>query len=125
MENVSLNIQLTINIALIAITIIGGFVLHKKGKPYNGLIFTIHKFATIGFVAYLSIIIYNLSKLTSFSIQFYIFATIAAVCVVILMISGALMSLDKMNNPMLNAHRLATIGLVVCVSLIVYNLLIL
>ncbi|HPJ47023.1 MAG TPA: hypothetical protein PL017_13075 [Tenuifilaceae bacterium] len=124
MENVSINIQLIINIVLIAITIIGGFVLHKKGKPYNGFIFTIHKFATIGFVAYLTVIIFKISKQVSFSLPFYVFVAIAAICVLALLISGALLSLDKLNNSMLNAHRLATIGLVVCVSLIVYNLLI-
>lgn len=117
-----MELKIAINAILLVITIIAGLFMHKMGKPYNNIVFSIHKFATIGFVVFLAFLLFNYSK--TYDIELYpsIFAAMAALSVLVLMISGALLSLDKFFDRMLLVHRISTFTFVVFVVASVVSL---
>jgi hypothetical protein len=115
-----LTVYMMINIVLILITIITGFALHKTGKPYNNIRFTLHKLLTIGFVVFLSIIIVNHMKQGGIEIYHILFLAGGILAVLALLFSGGMMSLDKMQEGMLLVHRMSVILFMICLSGIIY-----
>lgn len=103
-----MELKIAVNAVLVVITIIAGLFMHKMGKPYNSVVFNIHKFATIGFVVYLTFLLFSYSKTHDIELFPSIFAAIAAISVLALMVSGALLSLDKFFDRMLLIHRVST-----------------
>ena len=49
--------KVLINIALILITVVIGYILHGKGRPYNSALFTVHKLASVAFIIFTAIIL--------------------------------------------------------------------
>jgi len=105
----SIILKLTLNIALILITIISGFILHKKGKPYHKILFNVHKFATLGFVVWMSFILSGFDKAVGFDTLFLVFLITAGIALVGLFFSGAMLSVDKTFHTHLWIHRLTGI----------------
>ena len=115
--------KIIINSALMLITIVLGVVLHKTGKPYNNLLFTAHKLITLGFVVYLAIVMVNYDKLNGFNPLLVAFTVLLMLSVIALMVSGALLSLDKLETAMLKLHRISTAGAILGFAGIVYGIL--
>ena len=100
-----------------------GIWLSLAGKPYNGILFNLHKLIALGAVIIIGI---QVSKtLHSSDSQALIIAllVLAGICVVALFASGALMSMEKLNyEAMLAIHRVAPILAAIAMATAVYLL---
>jgi hypothetical protein len=108
---------------LFALTLVFGFWLSRLGKPYNGILFNIHKLIALGTVILVGVESFGLMKETN--LQFIVIAlfTVAGLCAVALFASGALMSLEKLDYSItLAVHRVAPILAVVAMGMIFYLL---
>lgn len=106
---------------LFALTLVFGFGLSHAGKPYNGLLFNIHKLMALAGVVFLGV---QFSKTlhvpNGLAIALLIFS---ALCVIALFVSGALMSAGKLEySLMLTLHRIAPGALAICCALALYFL---
>ena len=111
-----------INIALILITLTMGVVLHKTGKPYNTLFFTVHKLATVAFAVITIKMAIAFAK--SYGVEGLI--TILIISSVLsllgLLASGGAMSLDKSHELMHMIHRISTAIFVISISGLLYKI---
>jgi len=95
---------------LFILTVIFGFWMSQLGKPYNGVLFNVHKLIALAAVV-LSVIqtTQALREGRSQALSILLLCVVAA-CVIALFASGALMSLEKMNyTVLLSIHRVAPI----------------
>jgi hypothetical protein len=99
---------------LFVLTLAFGFWLSHAGKPYNGLLFNVHKLIALGAVV---LVIIQLTKTPNLLIPVSLVAVglgLAAFSVIALFVSGALMSAGKLDYAlMLTIHRVAPVALVV------------
>jgi len=108
---------------LFLLTIISGIWLHKMGKPLNTFIFTIHKLLALAAVIFTAILIYNLLKNVEINAIISILIAVAFLSVLILFISGALLSIGKFPyNKMLLVHNIATVIVVIFTAVTIYLL---
>lgn len=106
---------------LFLLTMAFGFWLSHAGKPYNGLLFNIHKLIALGAVV---IAIVQFSKTLNgvdSPVLLIVLLVVAALCVVALFASGALMSLGKLDYSLtLTIHRTAPVVLALALVVVVY-----
>jgi hypothetical protein len=109
--------KITIPGILLMLTLIFGFWLSHAGKPYNGVLFNVHKLIALGFVVLVGI---QFSKtLHAPDLQLVVLLAVSALCVIALFVSGALMSAGKLEyNLMLTTHRVAPVVLAVGLGLV-------
>jgi hypothetical protein len=117
-----IEMKLLVNAVLVVLTLLAGIFIHKTGKPYNKLIFTIHKFATIGFVVFSSIILFNHVKISELGIYTSTFIILSVVSILALFVSGALLSLDKFYDRMLLIHRASTFTFIIFFVASIYSI---
>jgi hypothetical protein len=80
---------------------LSGFWLSRAGKPYPVLVFTIHKLIALGTLVFLTILVYQINRLAPLqTVQIIAFA-ITIVFLITLIITGGLVSLDKVMPVML------------------------
>jgi hypothetical protein len=113
--------KIFISLALLSSTIILGVILHKLGKPYNQILFNLHKLISLGLVIYLFLTIYNIFTNNELNMVIYIFVSIALLSVVALFVSGAFFSQDKLNDLMLRIHSISTGIFVFCLAFLLYR----
>ncbi len=105
---------------LFLLTLAFGFWLSHAGKPYNGLLFNVHKLIALGGVV---LVILHLTKIPNLLTPFSLVAVglgLAGFCVIALFVSGALMSVGKLDYAlMLNIHRLAPLFLGIGLGLVI------
>lgn len=77
------------------ITVVFGFWLGKIGKPYNGILFNIHKLIALGTVIFMSIQFYKILKVIEPQLVISIIAV--SICVLTLFTSGALLSIGNVK----------------------------
>jgi hypothetical protein len=77
------------------VTLVFGFWLSRRGKPYNGLLFNVHKLIALGTVILSGLAVSRALKLLDPESMFYLSLGIAAINVIALFASGALMSAGK------------------------------
>jgi hypothetical protein len=108
---------------LFLLTLAFGFWLSQAGKPYNGLLFNLHKLIALGAVV-LAVIQFSKTLIGLPSPALIsLLLVIAAVCVIALFTSGALMSAGKLDYAvMLTIHRIAPVMLVIALGLTIYSL---
>lgn len=101
---------------LFLLTLVFGFWLSHVGKPYNGLLFNLHKLIALACVVFLGI---QFSKtLHAPDWQLVVLLATMALCAIALFASGALMSAGKLDYAlMLTIHRVAPGVLVLCCAL--------
>jgi hypothetical protein len=108
---------------LFALTLAFGFGLSHAGKPYNGLLFNAHKLIALGAVI---LAVLGFSRMPRPVVSFALIVgllIIAALCVIALFVSGALMSAGKLDDVvLLTIHRVAPGGLAICCALALYFL---
>ena len=98
---------ITPGLALI-LTLIFGFWLSKLGKPYNGILFNIHKLIALGTVIVTAMQVYKILKNLDAQASFIVLLIVAGLCVVALFASGAFMSIGNLNyQAMRTIHRIA------------------
>lgn len=115
--------KILISSIMIILLIPAGIFIHKTGKPYNNLVFTLHKLLTIAMVIIMLFVIVNYLKVTDIpAIQSVILGT-AAISLLLLFISGGMMSLDKLQDSMLVVHRITTGLFLLSYAALIYLLL--
>jgi hypothetical protein len=113
----------TTPIVTILLTLIFGFWLSHAGKPYNGILFNVHKLIALGAVIVTVVQLSKTLKDTDALVWIITLLVIAAICVVALFASGALISLGKLDYALMLAfHRIAPVVLVIALALIAYLL---
>jgi hypothetical protein len=103
------------------LTLVSGLWLSRTVKPLNIVIFTVHKLIALAAVIFTGLAIYSLIKNTQ--IQFLIGALIVVIAlgVLVLFVTGALMSRDKlMNDNLLTIHKVAPFLVVISTEVTLY-----
>ena len=102
------------------LTVIFGLWLSNAGKPYNGILFNIHKLVALGVVIFTIVQLSGTLKTADSLAYIIVLLVVAGLCVVALFASGALMSLGKLDYTlMLTLHRIAPVVLVIALALVV------
>ena len=74
---------------------LSGYWLMRLKKPYNGLKLNLHKFLSLGVVAYLIVLLIDVNRSAALLPYEILFGVISAVFFLILVISGGLLSALK------------------------------
>ena len=108
---------------LFLLTLVFGFWLSRSGKPYNGILFNIHKLIALSAVI-ATIVQYSGMLKAADSLDLLIALLVLAIfSVVALFASGALMSMGKLDYALtLTIHRIAPVILVIALGLVTYLL---
>src|SRR5512136_2259656 len=105
------------------LTLAFGVWLSNSGKPYNGILFNIHKLIALGAAILTAIQLFKVLKDTGIQIVPVLLIVVAVVCVVALFATGALMSMEKMSYQVtLTIHRLAPVVAAIAMVMTVYLL---
>jgi hypothetical protein len=108
---------------LYLLTLVFGFWLSSKGKPYLGILFNVHKLVALGAVVVAGIQFSQMLNTINPTLVIIVLLVVAVLCVVALFTSGALMSMGKLDyNLTLTIHRIAPVVLAVAMALAVYGL---
>jgi hypothetical protein len=103
---------------LFLLTLAFGFWLSHAGKPYNGLLFNVHKLIALGCVVLAGIQFSKTHHAPDW--QLVVLLAVSAVSVVALFASGALMSAGKLEHSlMLTIHRIAPVVLIVGLGMVI------
>ena len=95
-------------------SILTGLLLHITGRPLVTSIFTIHKLLALAFIITAVVMIVKLWKKAIVDSLSYVLMGVGALSFIVLLISGAILSLEKTGNEVaLNIHNVATIILVI------------
>ena len=104
---------------LFILTLVFGFWLSRLGKPYNGILFNVHKLIALGAVVVTDIQVVILLRGMETQTLVSVLLVGVALCVIALFVSGALMSAGKLEyNLMLAIHRVASFVLVAGLGLV-------
>jgi hypothetical protein len=96
------------------LTLVFGFWLSRSGRPYNGLLFNIHKLIALAAVIVTVVQLVGVLKGTDLPALSIALLALAALCAVGLFVSGALMSAGKLDHALLHTiHRVALAALVI------------
>jgi len=97
-----------IPIILFVLTVAAGFWVTKTGKPYNTGIFTLHKLLALAAVVLATIAIVKLLKIAPAQPMIIALFVLAAMSIIALFATGALMSIQKnVGSALLLVHRVA------------------
>jgi hypothetical protein len=100
-----------------------GFWLSRSGRPYNGLLFNIHKLIALAAVIVTVVQLVRILKSTDLPALSIALLALAALCAVGLFVSGALMSAGKLDHALLHTiHRVALAVLVIALPSAVFLL---
>lgn len=100
-----------------------GLWLRKKGRPYPGLLFNIHKLLALGTVILTALELRKLLTPLELTLSLFIFLLLATLSVVALFFSGAMMSAGQLKHvTMQGIHSLAPILLLFSIGMTLYAL---
>jgi len=104
-------------------TVAFGFWVSYAGRPYNGLLFNIHKLIALGAVILTGIQVYKLLKISEPQVLLIVLIVVAALCIIALFASGAFLSIGNLNyKTMKLIHNIFAVVTVLAVGLIIYLL---
>ena len=108
---------------LFVITVGFGFWVSRMGKPYHALLFNIHKLVALGGVILGSIRIFKLDPLAEFPLLVIGLLGVAAVCVITMFATGAVMSIkEEETRLVLTIHQISPFLITISMGLAVYLL---
>ena len=91
---------------LFVLTLGFGLWLSLMGRPYNGLLFNIHKLLALGAVVLAGVQVYALMKAAPLAVGSTLLTAAAALGVLALFFSGAMLSMGRMEHTLaLMIHR--------------------
>jgi hypothetical protein len=103
------------------LTLTFGVWLSNSGKPYNGILFNVHKLIALGAVIVTVVQLAQTFKTANALAAIIALLVMAAICVIALFASGALMSAGKLDYTlMLTIHRIAPVVVIITMALVVY-----
>ena len=105
------------------LTLVFGFWLSRFGKPYNGLLFNIHKVIALGTVIVTVMQMYKIHNNLNAQALLIILIVVAGICVVALFASGAFLSIGNLDYTLTKtihkiALSLATVDMVLATYLL-------
>lgn len=101
-----------------------GVWLSRKGKPYNVVVFTLHKLITLGTLAYLAVSIYKIHQASPLGTGQMIVVGVTAALFVITIVTGGLLSVDKaMPVIVLKLHQVMPFLTAISTSVMLYLVL--
>jgi hypothetical protein len=104
---------------LFLLTLVFGFWLSQRGKPYNGLLFNLHKLIALGAVVVMGIRLSKELNTGDSPVLILVLLIVSAVSIVALFASGALMSIGKQDYTLtLTIHRISLVTLAIALALI-------
>ena len=90
------------------LTLAFGFWLSRSGKPYNGLVFNIHKLIALAAVVVTAIQTFNALRVIEAQPILIVLLIVIGLCAVALFMTGALMSANKpAHDRLLTIHKIA------------------
>ena len=105
------------------LTLAFGFWLSRSGRPYNGLLFNIHKLLALAAVIVTGVQLVGILKGADLPALSIALLALAALCAVGLFVSGALMSAGKLDHALLHTiHRVALVALILALPSAVFLL---
>jgi hypothetical protein len=100
-----------------------GFWLSKLGKPYNGLLFNFHKLIALATVILAGLAVYQTIKVLDGAALIFLLLVLAALSIIALFASGALMSAGKGEYSVMKlVHNISPFILVITMGTTVYLL---
>jgi len=101
-----------------------GFWLSNSGRPYNNILFTVHKLIALAAVIFIVSLFYGLLKNMDIQSIIIILIAIAALSIIALFVTGALLSIESAQYVLLNTvHIMATILTVLTTTISLYLIL--
>jgi len=98
-----------------------GLWVRKVGKPYNGLLFNIHKLIALGAVILTGIRIFKLDPFATFPIMAILLFALAVLGVIGLFTTGTIMSIkDEVPKVALLIHRILPAVIFISMSISIY-----
>jgi hypothetical protein len=85
-----------------------GFLLRRSGKPYSGLMLTVHKLISLAVIILLALLVYRFNQATPLDSTALLTAVLTVVFFVVAIISGGLVSIDRPTPPVVRALHWAT-----------------
>lgn len=105
------------------LSLVFGFWLSLSGKPYNGILFNIHKLIALGTVILAAMQAYKILKGSEPQALIIFLIVVTALGIVALFASGALMSIGNVNYVVMKAvHNIAPVLVVITMGLTIYLL---
>lgn len=105
------------------LTLAFGLWLSRLGRPYNGLLFNVHKLIALAAVIVTVVQLVGIFKGTDLPAISIVLLTLAGLGAVALFVSGALMSAGKIDHALLHTiHRVALAVLVIALPSAVFLL---
>ena len=105
------------------VTLAFGFWLSRLGKPYNGLLFNVHKLIALATVILAGLAVYQVLKGADVATMIILLLVLAALSVIALFASGALMSAGKGEYSVMKlVHNISPFILLIAVGTTVYLL---
>lgn len=102
--------KLFLPVILCVLTLGFGLWLSLLGRPYNGLLFNIHKLLALGAVVLAGVQVYVLMKAAPLTVGPTLLTIVAVLGVITLFFSGAMLSVGKMEYHLtLAIHRIALV----------------
>ena len=89
--------------ALLVAVFVLGFWLRRSGKPYSGLVMTVHKLASLAALILFVLAVYRIHKATPLEASALAAAVLTVVFFVAAVISGGLVSIDRPTSPIARA----------------------
>jgi hypothetical protein len=107
----------------LVLTLVSGFVLSQLGRPLNSAIFTIHKLIAVGTVILIGVSIRNLYKAGVVQPLHFVLIGITGLLFLMLVVSGSLLSFDKLaTKPVIMIHQIVPLLVLVFSVITVYLL---
>ena len=109
---------------LYILTLASGKWLSHLGRPYHTMVFTLHKLISVGAVVFTVITVIHLLRQVDRRTAAVLLMVVTALFIVVLLVSGALLSIDKpVHSIFLTLHRILPIVTVGTTALTFYLLL--
>ena len=104
----STNLLCVVGIAVFSFIILGsGFWLTRSGKPYNQILFNIHKLIALAAVILFVITLFQVNRVTTLNALQVVAGVVTGLIFVGLFVTGALVSIDKpVHNIVFTLHHI-------------------
>mgnify|MGYP006953739444 CR=1 FL=1 len=90
-----MNGKLILSAVFVLLMIVSGFTVSRTGRPYNGLLFTIHKLISLGTLVYLVINFNRVDREILFSMPVILVCLLTAILFISLFATGGMLSAMK------------------------------
>jgi hypothetical protein len=102
-----------------------GFWLSRSGKPYQLIVFTLHKLVALGAIVFLVTIVYKIHQVAPLGPAQMTAIGVTALCFLATMLTGGLLSIDKtMPAIVLKLHQMTPYLTVLSTAITLYLLLV-